>query len=107
MSKSLGNVYALADVAERGHRASALRYLLLSSHYRKQLNFTWTGMEQAEEAVRRIVDFRERLDTVTGDGGHPQVLEAVEQARKAFASALQHDLNTAAALAAVSVLCAI
>ena len=101
MSKSLGNVYALADVAERGHRASALRYLLLSSHYRKQLNFTWTGMEQAEEAVRRIVDFRERLDTVTGDGGHPQVLEAVEQARKAFASALQHDLNTAAALAAV------
>jgi cysteinyl-tRNA synthetase len=101
MSKSLGNVYTLAEVAARGHRASALRYLLLSSHYRKQLNFTWTGMEQAEEAVRRIVDFRERLDTVTGDGGHPQVLEAVEQARKAFASALQHDLNTAAALAVI------
>ena len=101
MSKSLGNVYTLAEVAARGHRASALRYLLLSSHYRKQLNFTWTGMEQAEEAVRRIVDFRERLDTVTEGGSHPHVLEAVEQARKAFTSALQHDLNTAAALAAV------
>ncbi len=101
MSKSLGNVYTLAEVAARGHRASALRYLLLSSHYRKQLNFTWIGMDQAEEAVRRIVDFRERLDTVTGDGAHPHVLEVVEQARQAFTSALQHDLNTAAALAVV------
>ena len=101
MSKSLGNVYTLTEIAERGHRASALRYLLLSSHYRKQLNFTWTGMDQAEEAVRRIVDCRARLDTVTGDGTHPQVLKAVEQARKDFTSSLEHDLNTAAALAAV------
>ena len=101
MSKSLGNVYTLDEVAARGHRASALRYLLLSSHYRKQLNFTWIGMDQAEEAVRRMVDFRERLDTVTGDSAHPPVLEAMERGRKAFTSALQHDLNTAAALAAV------
>ena len=101
MSKSLGNIYTLAEIAERGHRASALRYLLLSSHYRKQLNFTWTGMDQAEEAIRRIVDFRSRLDSVTGDGVHPRVPEAVARARQAFTSALQHDLNTAAALAAV------
>jgi cysteinyl-tRNA synthetase len=101
MSKSLGNVYTLAEIVARGHRASALRYLLLSSHYRKQLNFTWTGMDQAEEAIRRIVDFRARLDTVTGDGAHPHVPESVEKAREAFRSALQHDLNTAAALAAV------
>jgi cysteinyl-tRNA synthetase len=101
MSKSAGTVYTLAEIAERGHRASALRYLLLSSHYRKQLNFTWTGMDQAEEAIRRIVDFRARLETVTGDGVHPRVQEAVEKARQGFTSALQQDLNTAAALAAV------
>ncbi|MBI2827889.1 MAG: cysteine--tRNA ligase [Acidobacteria bacterium] len=101
MSKSLGNVYTLAEIAARGHRASALRYLLLSSHYRKQLNFTWTGMDQAEEAIGRIVDFRARLDSVTGDGRHPRVQAAVEGARQAFRSALEHDLNTAAALAAV------
>ena len=101
MSKSAGNVYTLAEIAARGHRASALRYLLLSSHYRKQLNFTWAGMDQAEEAIRRIVDFRARLDTVAGDATHPRVQEAVAQARQAFTSALQHDLNTAAALAAV------
>jgi len=101
MSKSLGNVYTLDEVAARGHRASALRYLLLSSHYRKQLNFTWTGMDQAEEAVRRIVDFRKRLETVTGDGAYSHVLEVVDQARRTFTSALRHDLNTAAALAGV------
>ncbi|MSO82498.1 MAG: cysteine--tRNA ligase [Acidobacteria bacterium] len=101
MSKSLGNVYTIAEIIARGHRPSALRYLLLSSHYRKQLNFTWTGMDQAEEAIRRIVDFRGRLDTVTGEGIHPHVQEAVERARQAFRSALEHDLNTAAALAAV------
>jgi cysteinyl-tRNA synthetase len=102
MSKSLGNVYTLADVTARGHRPSALRYLLLSAHYRKPLNFTWTGMDQAEEAVRRIVDFLARLqDVPAGAASHPPVLQAVEQARQAFRSALGDDLNTAAALAAV------
>jgi cysteinyl-tRNA synthetase len=101
MSKSLGNVYTLPDVIARGHRPSSLRYLLLSSHYRKQLNFTWTGMDQAEEAIRRLVDFLARLETVTGDGSHPQVAESVATARAAFRTALEHDLNTAAALASV------
>ena len=101
MSKSLGNVYTLAEIAARGHRPSALRYLLLSSHYRKQLNFTWTGMDQAEEAIRRIVDFLARLDTAAGTEANPHIAEAVNTAREAFRTALQHDLNTAAALAAV------
>ena len=101
MSKSLGNMYTLADVAARGHRPSALRYLLLSSHYRKQLNFTWAGMEQAEESLRRIVDCLARLDTVTTGGSHAPVGEAVEKARAAFRAALESDLNTAAGLAAV------
>src|SRR5215211_8472169 len=72
MSKSLGNVHTLPDIRSRGHRPSALRYLLLSSHYRKQMNFTWTGMEQAEEAIRRIVDFLARLDAIGDSGGHPR-----------------------------------
>src|SRR4051812_7841570 len=62
MSKSVGNVYSLPDILARGYRASALRYLLLSSHYRKQLNFTWAGMDQAEESLRRITDFLVRLE---------------------------------------------
>src|SRR5262249_33907095 len=84
MSKSLGNVYTLPEVVARGYRASALRYLLLSSHYRKQLNFTWAGMDQAEQSIRRIVDFLDRLETVSGDGSDREVQRSVENARQAF-----------------------
>ena len=101
MSKSLGNVYTLPDVVARGHRPSALRYLLLSSHYRKQLNFTWTGMEQAEEALRRLTDFLDRLDTVTAEGSHESMSAHVTKAKAAFGAAIESDLNTAGALAAM------
>jgi cysteinyl-tRNA synthetase len=101
MSKSLGNVYTLPEVLARGHRASALRYLLLSSHYRKQFNFTWAGMEQAEESLRRIVDFLARLESVSGEDSYPAAQASVEKARTAFADALLDDLNTAAGLAAI------
>ena len=105
MSKSVGNVYTVPDVIARGHRPSALRYLLLSSHYRKQLNFTWTGMDQAEEALRRLTDFLDRLDTVNGAAAstdqQSRGAEMAAKARTAFGAALESDLNTAGALAAM------
>jgi cysteinyl-tRNA synthetase len=116
MSKSLGNVYGLPDILAKGYRASALRYLLLSSHYRKQLNFTWHGMEQAEESLRRIVDFLVRLEGVAAGqdpaaappaaagrngGHHDAVVEILEKAQTRFREALESDLNTAGALGAV------
>jgi cysteinyl-tRNA synthetase len=106
MSKSIGNVFTVPDVVAKGYRPSALRYLLLSSHYRKQLNFTWTGVEQAEEALRRVVDFLAKLDdmtraTGTGDTCHAEIEGVVARARDAFRDALASDLNTAAGLAAV------
>jgi cysteinyl-tRNA synthetase len=101
MSKSLENTYTIPDIVARGHRASALRYLLLSSHYRKQLNFTWEGLTQAEEALRRLTDFLARLDTVTASGSHPEIAARVEEGQKAFAAAIRDDLNTAAALGAI------
>src|SRR5918996_4853281 len=84
MSKSLGNTYTLPDVVARNHRPSALRYLLLSSHYRKQLNFTWTGMDQAEEALRRLTDCLDRLDTIVEPGESPAMAAHVQKARAAF-----------------------
>jgi cysteinyl-tRNA synthetase len=106
MSKSVGNVHTVPDVVARGYRPSALRYLLLSSHYRKQLNFTWAGVEQAEEALRRIVDFLAKLDEMrrasgAGDTRNAELAAAVDRARDAFRTALASDLNTAAGLAAV------
>jgi cysteinyl-tRNA synthetase len=101
MSKSLGNTYTIPDVVARGFRPSAVRYLLLSAHYRKQLNFTWASLTQAEEALRRLTDFLARLGTVTAAGSHPDVLARVADARKEFSDAMQDDLNTAAALGAI------
>jgi len=101
MSKSLGNTYTIPDVAARGYRPSAVRYLLLSAHYRKQLNFTWASLAQAEEALRRLTDFLARVDAIAAPGGHEDVAARVAAARRAFAEAMQDDLNTAAALGAI------
>jgi cysteinyl-tRNA synthetase len=101
MSKSLGNTLTVPDVIARGYRASALRYLLLSAHYRKPLNFTWASLGQAEEALRRLTDFLGRLDGVKAEGSHPAIAGRVEGAKQAFAAALEDDLNTAGALGAM------
>src|SRR3954467_7215860 len=101
MSKSLGNTYTIPDVVAKGYRPSAVRYLLLSAHYRKQLNFTWDSLAGAEKALQRLTDCLSRLDAVTRDGSHPALDARVAAAQKAFAEAMQDDLNTAAALGAM------
>ncbi len=103
MSKSARNVFTLPEIISRGYRPSALRYFLLSSHYRKQLNFTWPGIEQAEESLRRLADFLARLDAVTSikETGETRVKAKVENVRSRFFSALSDDLNTAGGLGAI------
>ena len=103
MSKSLGNVYNLQDVVDRGFRPSTLRYLYLGVHYRKQLKFSWTAMAQAEEALRRLTDFLGRLDVLPaatpGAGSvSDDVAAKLQDARSAFAEHIDADLNTAAAI---------
>jgi cysteinyl-tRNA synthetase len=101
MSKSLGNVFTVPDIVARGYRPSALRYLLLSTHYRKQLKFAWETLDQAEESLRRLADFLARLDRVTATGTHQAVGGRVAEATKQFNAALEEDLNTAGALGAI------
>jgi cysteinyl-tRNA synthetase len=101
MAKSLGNVFTLQDVLARGVRPSALRYLLLSIHYRKQLRFSWESVQQAEEAIGRLTDFLARLERVTVPEGHPGTIERVRQAQTDFAACMASDLNTAGALGTV------
>jgi cysteinyl-tRNA synthetase len=101
MSKSLGNTYTIPDIVERRYRPSAVRYLLLSAHYRKQLNFTWESLGSAEKAMQRLMDCLARVEGIRRPGAHPELAARVDQARKAFSDAMQDDLNTAAALGAV------
>lgn len=98
MSKSLGNIFSVQQVVERGHRASALRYLLISTHYRKQLKFSWDSLAQAEEAMKRLMDFLARLETVSGKEAHPSTARRVAEAQQAFGAMIEDDLNIAGAL---------
>ncbi len=98
MSKSLGNVYNLQDIVDHGFRPSALRYLYLGVHYRKQLKFSWTAMAQAEEALKRLTDFRARLDSLPARAANPEIASRLQEAREAFSAHIRHDVNSAAAL---------
>ena len=103
MSKSLGNVFNLEDIVERGFRPSALRYLYLGVHYRKQLRFSWTAMAQAEESLKRITDFLARVEAGPVEAGSSRpatthIATKLDEASKAFAAHIADDLNTSAAL---------
>ena len=104
MSKSLGNFYTLESLLDRGHRPSAIRYLLLSAHYRTQLNFTLDGLKDADRAVGRLYEFRRRLGEtpITSDPAAESAdLEALAARwRDAFTEALDDDLNASDALGA-------
>lgn len=102
MSKSKGNFYTLRDLLEKGHHPLAIRYLLLSVHYRKQLNFTMEGLQYAQASVDRIQDFVETLKWKNFPGGRtPGVDEECQAMLAGFQAGLDDDLNTASALAAL------
>lgn len=101
MSKSLGNIFTVRDIIEKGHRASALRYLLMSVHYRKQLTFNWDVLDQAEASLRRLSDFMARLETVMGGEAHPAIAERLARATAEFREHLASDLNVPGGLGVV------
>jgi cysteinyl-tRNA synthetase len=102
MSKSVGNIYTLRDIVEMGHTPEALRYLLASVPYRKKLNFTMEGLTAAATSIDRLRNFKLRLETDKfPDGENPQINERIAEARRNFDEALDDDLNTAEALAAI------
>jgi cysteinyl-tRNA synthetase len=98
MSKSIGNVFTVREVLQQGFRASALRFLLLSVHYRKQLRYSVVGIEQAEEALRRLSDFLSRLELVRGGAAHPAVQARVAEAQAEFGRMLDADVNVPGAI---------
>jgi cysteinyl-tRNA synthetase len=102
MSKSQGNFFTLRDLIAKGHKPSAIRYLLASSHFRMPLNFTFEGVHQAQQSIQRLRNFRDRLTTEKFPAGEAQpFVTRAQAARQAFEEALDDNLNTAAALAAV------
>ncbi|PYS29533.1 MAG: cysteine--tRNA ligase [Acidobacteria bacterium] len=102
MAKSKGNFYTLRDLIDRGYDPLAIRYLLVSVPYRKQLNFTFEGLDAARSSLDRIKEFLFRLKSSKfKPGRNPAISAVLTTARKQLDAALDDDLNTAQALAAV------
>lgn len=76
MSKSLGNVYAVQDLIDRGHNPLAFRLLSLMTHYRKPLNFTWDGLAAAEQALQKLLLLVRNLPKVGENDIVPEELES-------------------------------
>ncbi len=102
MSKSLGNYYTLRDLLDKGYAPESLRYLLASVPYRKKLNFTFDGLKAAATSIDRLRNYKLRLETAKfAEGSNEKLVGRTEAARGAFGEALDDDLNTAEALAAI------
>ena len=102
MSKSKGNFFTFRDLREQGYSALAIRYLLLSVPTRKQLNFTFEGLQGAESTVERLRNFRSLVrDARTTEGSATEVKGFVAKALTDFEESMDDDFNTAAALAAI------
>ena len=102
MAKSEGNFFTVRDLIDRGHSPMAIRHLLLSVPYRTQLNFTMEGLRSSERALERLHNFRRSVSGFAGAGtSHTHVQEILARAREGFEAAMDDDLNTSGALAAL------
>jgi len=102
MSKSLGNYYTFRDLIAKNYTATAIRYLLLSVPYHKQLNFTFETLDGAEQTIARLRDFRKRLQEANlPDGINTDLQDKVRGFVNDFEAAMDDNLNTSVALAAL------
>ncbi|MFA5646406.1 MAG: cysteine--tRNA ligase [Candidatus Ratteibacteria bacterium] len=102
MSKSKGNFYTLRTLLEKGADPIAIRYLLLTTHYRDPLNFSEQSLQQAFNTIRHWQAYYQRLDfPVPEKPANPVVQSAIERAREKFSSSLADDLNISSAVAGI------
>jgi cysteinyl-tRNA synthetase len=99
MSKSLGNFFTLRDLINKGYTARAIRYVLLSGHYKMPLNFTFEGLDAAKGALARIDSVIDRLERQNHTSSDKSLDLSVYT--KQFDDALLDDLNTPQALSAL------
>ena len=99
MSKRLGNYYTLRDLLAKGYDPIVIRYLLLSTHYRQQFNFTFEGLDAAKGAIDRLKNLARRLHDSEGKGSEGQIAKLIAQVQAGFGNAMDDDLNISIALA--------
>jgi cysteinyl-tRNA synthetase len=95
MSKSYGNFFTLRDLTGKGYEPMAIKYLLLTMSYRRRLNFTFEGLKEATEKIKKICMTIRNLETADGMDDAEKI---VNRARKKFENAMDDNLNTRKAL---------
>jgi cysteinyl-tRNA synthetase len=99
MSKSLGNVLNLRDLLNEGYDPMVIRFLLLSTHYRKLLKFSFEGLERSKQALKRVTDFIFVLNGLkTGEGETKKVFDLIEENEFKFKGNMDNDLNISGAM---------
>ena len=98
MAKNLGNFYTLRDLLVKGYKPLVIRYLLLSTHYRQQFNFTFEGLEAAKGAIERLRNLVRRLQNAQGKENKKRVTELLRRVQENFGYAMDDDLNISVAL---------
>jgi cysteinyl-tRNA synthetase len=101
MAKRLGNFYTLRDLLQKGLDPLAIRYLLLSTHYRQQFNFTFEGLEAAKGAIERLANLQRRLQDANGKGSGEKSTQLISKVQGCFGEAMDDDLNISVALASL------
>lgn len=101
MSKSLGNFFTLRDLLAKGFTGVQVRYLLIQTHYKTQLNFTMAGLEAAKHSLSRLNDFIRRMGEMKNPGATGSAENHIHTALRLFSESLADDLNISAALAAL------
>ncbi len=101
MSKSKGNFFTLRELLDRGYDPVAIRHLLMSAHYRRQLNFTLEGLDQSQQALSRLWDFADRVAEIPDDAEGADLADEVSAALAKFDAELDDDLNVPGAMASV------
>ncbi len=101
MAKRLGNFYTLRDLLQKGLDPLAIRYLLLSTHYRQQFNFTFEGLTAAKSAIERLANLQRRLRDANGKGSGTIITQLIGTVERCFGDAMDDDLNVSVALASL------
>ncbi len=101
MAKRVGNVLTVADLREERISGAAMRYIVYTTHYRKELNLTDAGLADAQRAVGRLRELADRVTAASALGGTAAMTAAVSELETRVREALFDDLNAPQALAAV------
>ncbi|MEE8358674.1 MAG: cysteine--tRNA ligase [Candidatus Hydrothermarchaeales archaeon] len=98
MSKSLGNFYTLRDLLKKGYSPRAIRLLLLATHYREDLDFTFDKLEEAEKEIHRLDSLIEKLEKIDDENPDGHMKDRLKEMQREFEKHMDDDLRIAAAL---------